>query len=205
MIKNYCYSVDLDKKTEELFKKGSYLGQGNNGIVYELPGNKIIKIFLKKKICDAEANTLKQTKKSKYFPKIYFHGELYIVREKVEGERLDKYIKRNGLTKEMTHKIFKLIQEFKRLKFKRLDTRCRDIYVTSKGALMLIDPKGCYTREVDFPRHLMKKLKDLEVLEEFLEHVEKIDKASAVYWKKSIEKYFKSDKYQKKLKRLENK
>ncbi|WP_297637521.1 protein kinase [uncultured Clostridium sp.] len=205
MNKNYCYSVELDEKTEELFKKGVYLGQGNNGIVYELPKNKIIKIFLKKKICDTEANTLKKTKKSKYFPSIYYHGELYIIREKVDGERLDKYIKRKGMTKDMTYKIYKLIQEFKKLKFKRLDTRCRDIYVTKKGELKLIDPKGCYTREVDFPRHLMKKLKDLDVLEDFLNHVEKIDKAEGEHWRKSIEKYFLSDKYLKKVKRVENK
>ncbi|MGL4847527.1 MAG: protein kinase [Clostridium sp.] len=190
MKKNYCYSVDFDGKTEELFKKGSYLGQGNNGIVYELPDNKIIKIFSKKKICDAEANTLKKTKKSKYFPNIYVHGELYIIREKVDGERLDKYIKRNGLTKDIIEKLYKLLGEFKKLKFKRLDTRCRDIYVSENGELKLIDPKGCYTRKVDFPRHLMKKMKKLEVLDEFLEGIKEIDLKAGVYFEKSILKYF---------------
>ncbi|MGL4873060.1 MAG: protein kinase [Clostridium sp.] len=199
MKKNYSYSVDFDSKTEELFKKGSYLGQGNNGIVYELPDGKIIKIFSKKKICDAEANTLKKTKKSKYFPNIYVHGELYIIREKVDGERLDKYIKRKGLTKDVISKLYKLIGEFRKLKFKRLDTRCRDIYVSDKGELKLIDPKGCYTRKVDFPRHLMKKMKKLEVLDEFLEGIKEIDLKAGAHWEKSISKYFELEEKKKKV------
>lgn len=190
MSKSYSYSVNLDHKTEELFKKAKYLGQGNNGIVYELPTGDVIKIFQKKKVCDAEANTLKKTKKSKYFPKIHMHGELYIIREKVEGIRLDKYIKRNGLTKELVHKIYELLCEFKHLKFKKIDFRCRDIYVGLNLELKMIDPKGCYTKKVDYPRHLMKKLNKLKVLNDFLKYIEKEDSKVAAKWEKSIKKHF---------------
>ena len=193
MKKNYDYSVCFDKKTEELFKKSTYLGQGNNGIVFELPENKIIKIFQKEKICKAEANTLIKCKKSKYFPKIYSSGSLYIIREKVNGIRLDKYIKRNGLSKELTKEIYKLLKEFKKLKFTKLDTRCRDVYVTKDFKLMMIDPKGCYSRKVDFPRHLMKKLNKLGVLNTFLDNINEIDSKSAKYWKIQLDKYFKKE------------
>ncbi|MDO5039770.1 protein kinase [Clostridium sp.] len=193
MRKNYDYSVCFDKKTEELFKKSTYLGQGNNGIVFELPENKIIKIFQKEKICKAEANTLIKCKKSKYFPKIYSSGSLYIIREKVNGIRLDKYIKRNGLSKELTKEIYKLLKEFKKLKFTKLDTRCRDVYVTKDFKLMMIDPKGCYSRKVDFPRHLMKKLNKLGVLNTFLDNINEIDSKSAKYWKIQLDKYFKKE------------
>lgn len=193
MRKNYDYSVCFDKKTEELFKKSTYLGQGNNGIVFELPENKIIKIFQKEKICKAEANTLIKCKKSKYFPKIYSSGSLYIIREKVNGVRLDKYIKRNGLSKELTKEIYKLLKEFKKLKFTKLDTRCRDVYVTKDFKLMMIDPKGCYSRKVDFPRHLMKKLNKLGVLNTFLDNINEIDSKSAKYWKIQLDKYFKKE------------
>lgn len=193
MRKNYDYSVCFDKKTEELFKKSTYLGQGNNGIVFELPENKIIKIFQKEKVCKAEANTLIKCKKSKYFPKIYASGSLYIIREKVNGVRLDKYIKRNGLSKELTKEIYKLLKEFKKLKFTKLDTRCRDVYVTKDFKLMMIDPKGCYSRKVDFPRHLMKKLNKLGVLNTFLDNIKEIDSKSAKYWKIQLDKYFKKE------------
>lgn len=49
MKKNFGYSVDFDEHTELLFKQATYLGQGNNGIVYELPDNKAIKIFYLKR------------------------------------------------------------------------------------------------------------------------------------------------------------
>ncbi len=187
---NYAYSACFDKDTEKLFKEAEYLGQGNNGIVYELPNNRVIKIFLKEKICRAEGDTLKRTKKSKYFPNIYAHGKLYIVREKVCGVRLDKYIKRNGLSKEMSMKIYRMLKEFKKLGFVKLDTRCRDVYVTDDLELKMIDPKGCYTRKVDFPRHLMKKLNRLKVLDTFLGHIEEKDAKLCRYWKHQLDKYF---------------
>ncbi len=193
MKKNYNYSVCFDKKTEALFKKSKYLGQGNNGIVFELPENKIIKIFQKEKICKAEANTLIKCRKSKYFPKVYASGSLYIIREKVNGVRLDKYIKRNGLSMELTKEIYKLLMEFKKLKFTKIDTRCRDVYVTKDFKLMMIDPKGCYSRKVDFPRHLMKKLNKLGILKTFLENINEIDSKAAKYWKSQLDKYFEKE------------
>lgn len=190
MKSNYAYSACFDRKTEKLFKKAKYLGQGNNGIVYELPNNKVIKIFLKEKVCKSEGNILKKTRKSKYFPRIYTHGDLYIVREKVCGIQLDKYIKKNGLSKEMSMKIYRLLKEFKKLGFVKLDTRCKDIYVTDKFELMMIDPKGFYTRKVDFPRHLMKKLNSLNVLNLFLSHIESENPKLAREWKRKAKRYF---------------
>ena len=58
MKKNFAYSADFDEITESLFREASYLGQGNNGVVYELPGKKAIKIFLRKKVCIDEGNIL---------------------------------------------------------------------------------------------------------------------------------------------------
>ncbi|MDQ0150500.1 protein kinase [Eubacterium multiforme] len=190
MKSNYAYSACFDKRTERLFKRAKYLGKGNNGIVYELPNNMVIKIFLKEKVCKSEGNILKRTRKSKYFPRIYTHGKLYIVREKVCGTPLDKYIKRNGLNREMSMKIYRLLKEFKKLGFVKLDTRCKDVYVTDKFELMMIDPKGFYTRKVDFPRHLMKKLNSLKVLNSFLGYIEIENSKVANEWRKKAKKYF---------------
>ena len=91
MKKNFGYSADFDDSTEMLFREATYLGQGNNGIVYELPEKKAIKIFLTQKVCNDESNILLNTNGSRYFPRIYKRGKLYIVRDMVEGERLDDY------------------------------------------------------------------------------------------------------------------
>ena len=58
MKKNHCYSAEFDFYTEQLFKKAQFLGQGNNGIVYKLPENKVVKIFVESKVCRDESYIL---------------------------------------------------------------------------------------------------------------------------------------------------
>lgn len=193
MKRNFAYSADLDEKTEKLFREGKYLGQGNNGIVYELPGNKVIKIFLTKKVCDDEGGILHRTNGSKYFPRLYKRGKMYVVRSIVDGERLDDYIKKNGLSKSLIKKIYNLLLEFKRLKFTKLDTRCKDIFVSENERIMIIDPKKAYSRKVDYPRHLMKGLKRIGVLDDFLEGIEEIDNKKASQWRIKFDRYFNNE------------
>ena len=189
MKRNYGYSVDFDEDTEKLFKEAKYLGQGNNGIVYELPDNKAIKIFMSKKVCSDEGSILLKTNGSKYFPKLYKKGTYYIVRDKVDGERMDKYIKNYGLSRTLVEKIYRVLLEFKKLKFKKLDIRCKDIMVSENETLMIIDPKKSYERKVDYPRHLMKGLKRLDVLDEFLLEVSTINSKKAKEWERKFSEY----------------
>lgn len=193
MKRNFDYSVSFDDKTEALFKKAEYLGQGNNGIVYELPGNKVIKIFLSEKVCEDESSILLKTNGSRFFPRIDKKGENYIIRDKVEGERLDYYIKENGLNDELIDKIYELLKEFKRLKFKKIDIRCKDILVTSNNEIKIIDPKKSYHRKVDFPRHLMKGLKRLEVLDRFLSRIRVLDPKKEKYWSQRFAQYLENE------------
>ena len=167
MKRYHCYSANFDEKTEELFKDAKFLGQGNNGVVYSLPENKVIKIFVEESVCRDEARILVESKGSKYFPRIYKRGRFYIVREIVQGIQLDKYIKEKGLNKELTANIYKLTKEFKRLGFSKIDTRCKDVMVSENNKVMIIDPKKAFKRNVNFPRHLMKGLLKLKVLDEF--------------------------------------
>ena len=68
MAKNYCYSVNLSEKAEELLKQGEYLGEGHNGVVFLLPDNNVMKIFKSKDVLSDESSILYRTRKSKYFP-----------------------------------------------------------------------------------------------------------------------------------------
>ena len=191
MARTYAYSADFDKELESLFKDAKLLGEGHNGIVYEVPGNKAIKIFTDKNICKSEADILYKVKKSKYFPRIYKNGEYYILREMVNGKRLDHYIQENGLSQQLIYNLYRLINEFKALKFTKLDARCRDIYVIENERVKVIDPKQCYKRKVDYPRHLMKGLEGIDCLEIFLSGIYSIDKKTAQEWNKKIDQYFK--------------
>ncbi len=191
MARTYAYSADFDKELESLFKDAKLLGEGHNGIVYEVPGNKAIKIFTDKNICKSEADILYKVKKSKYFPRIYKNGEYYILREMVNGKRLDHYIQENGLSQQLIYNLYRLINEFKALKFTKLDARCRDIYVNENERVKVIDPKQCYKRKVDYPRHLMKGFEGIDCLEIFLSGIYSIDKKTAQEWNKKIDQYFK--------------
>ena len=191
MARTYAYSADFDKELESLFKDAKLLGEGHNGIVYEVPGNKAIKIFTDKNICKSEADIFYKVKKSKYFPRIYKNGEYYILREMVNGKRLDHYIQENGLSQQLIYNLYRLINEFKALKFTKLDARCRDIYVNENERVKVIDPKQCYKRKVDYPRHLMKGLEGIDCLEIFLSGIYSIDKKTAQEWNKKIDQYFK--------------
>ena len=55
---------------------------------------------------------------------------------------------------------------------------------------MVIDPKQCYRRKVDYPRHLMKGLDGIDVLEEFLRGIYIIDKRRGSEWEYKINQYY---------------
>lgn len=189
MGKAYDYSADFDKETEKQFREAVFLGEGNHGIVFELPGNKVVKIFREVRVCKREGETLRKARKSHYFPKMYTMGELYIVREKVHGERLDKYIKENGYCFQLGANIYKLFEEFRNLKFRKIDSRCKDIYVDDKKNVRLIDPKNYYTKERDYPRHLMKGLDKIGAVDDFLDSIIHVDREVGLYWKHKYEQY----------------
>lgn len=187
MYNNYC--VKLSDSAESLLKKGEFLGKGHNGIVYSLPENRIIKIFKDPRVCKKEYDILKRVRKSKFFPKVYDYGTYYIVREYVAGHRLDKYIKKNGINKNISLNLISLITEFTRLKFKKLDIRCKDLYLQEDFSIRVIDPKNNYSKKVIYPRHLMKGLNKLGVLDDFLEVVREADPKSYKLWSFRMTEY----------------
>ena len=175
MKNNFEYFIKGDATLEKYLKAGQYIDSGHNGIIYMLPNNRILKVFKNKKICNSEYYILKRaSKNSKHFPKVYEHGDYYIVRDYVSGSRLDHYIKKNGLCETLSKNLVNLILEFKKIGFTKLDIRCKDLYVQEDLSLMVIDPKKNFTKQVTYPRHLMKGLNNLYTLENFLETAKRI-------------------------------
>lgn len=160
-----------DKEFDVDLRECKVLGEGHNGIVYLLPDGKVIKIFKKIKNCKREYFILQAVKGSSNFPVVYCSLGNYIIRDYVGGECLKDYLKVNGLSRRLALNLIGLIDEFRRLEFKKLDIRCRDLYVQEDESLMVIDPKYSYTRDKDFPKHLCKGLRKLGLLEKFMDVV----------------------------------
>lgn len=173
MSKKCSYNEDYENNYGIDLSKCTLLGEGHHGKVFLISEDRIIKICKDSKSCIFESFILNRVRGSRFFPMIYDYDEHIIIRDYVGGERLSDYIKRNGLDKELVIKLLELLEEFKDLNFTKIDIRCRDIMVQDNGVLMLIDPKGSYTRTVPYPRHLMKGLNKLGVLDIFIDTLEK--------------------------------
>lgn len=162
-------------RIEKLPPEWIFLGAGNNGVVYSISPDKVIKIFREDEVCDKESDILLRVHGNKYFPKIIEIGENYIVREKVEGRCLRDVIKKEGMKEEIAYGLVNLLEEFKKLDFTRIDMRLKDVFINDNGELRLIDPKGYYTRHVSYPRHLCKGLMRHKGLNKFLEALFEVD------------------------------
>ncbi|ELC8441885.1 hypothetical protein QYB59_000891 [Clostridium perfringens] len=190
MSKNFDYSLkNLSHKIEESLRKSSFLGEGHNGVVFLLEENKVIKIFRRVNVWKDESSILKRVGKSRFFPKMYECKEGYIVREYVEGVRLDKYLRRDSLDESLCKELYLMILDFEKLGFKRIDIRCKDIYIQNDYTLKIIDPKNNYKKRVSYPRHLFKGLYKRNELDRFLDYLFKVDKKRAVVWKNKFEEY----------------
>lgn len=196
MSKNFDYSSsEVSKELEGELRNGEKIGEGHNGIVFLLSNNKTVKFFRRHQAWIDEAYILKRVKGSRFFPKVYEVGDNYIVRDFVDGERLDKYLKDNRMDKTLAIEIYTMICEFQKLKFKRLDIRCKDLFYNTKTKkIMVIDPKKNYIKKVEYPRHLMKGLWKRGVLEDFLDIVKDINSEKSMFWKYKINRYLKYNK-----------
>lgn len=165
------------------------LGSGHNGIIYLLPGEKVIKICYDIRSCKKEYEILKRIGKNRYFPRVYGMTGNYMIRDYVDGIPLKKHIKKHGLDRALAIKLIELLEEFERLGFKKLDLRCKDIMLRPDGSLMVIDPKKFFTKRRDFPRHLSKGLYKLGVLEFFLKVVSEERPRLYRRWKGKVYSY----------------
>ena len=166
-----------------------YLGKGHNGVLFQLPDGKVIKICFERESCVGEYYILSRIGSNKYFPRVYGLMGNYMIREYVDGMCLSDYIKKYGLSRELSIRLMDMLLEFKALGFKKLDLRCRDIYVGQDNTLKVIDPKKFYSKERDFPRHLSKGLYKLGVLEDFLEYAKEERPFLYSQWKKELSNY----------------
>lgn len=172
-------------------KECEFLGKGDEGAVYLTPEGFALKIFYNKNKAESEVAILEKANGSRFFPKVMFITENKVLRDYVEGTNLYEYISNNGLSYNLSIEIIELVEEFKRLNFKRLDIRNAHIFVTKDEKIQVIDPRKVFEKNIPYPKEIIKSLVKLNVFDEFLKHLLTYNERLFSYWVKGYE-YFES-------------
>lgn len=195
-IKKECFIISTYQRYIKDFNinllQCTVLGKGHNGIVYLLPDGKVMKVCFTENSCRGEYYILNKVNGNRYFPRVYGMSGNYMVRDYVGGESLSDYIKEYGFSEELASKMILLLEEFDKLKFKKRDIRCKDIFVEPDGNLRIIDPKKSFSKDRDFPRHLSKGLRKLGVLDDFMKVLKDKNPQKYKIWNKKIYEYVNS-------------
>jgi len=191
----------MKRKHQIEIQECKFLGAGAEGSVYLTKDGLAVKAFRKIKNAIAEEEILKVTKDSPFFPKCIVRASNIIIREYVEGENLYEYIMNNGISYKLSKEIIDLIEDFKRLKFKRLNIRNSHIFVNKNCEIKVIDPRKPFTKITPYPRDIIEILIKAKVFDDFLKHLLDYKPELLSFWtegyrylanvrKRRIEKYF---------------
>lgn len=144
-----------------------------NEKIFLTQDEKIIKFSKNEHECRREYLILKYAQSSKYFPKVYEYRKGYIIREHISGICLIDYIKKNGLDTSLALSLVDLIEEFKILKFIKIDTGLSHIFIDKNNCLKVIGLiNNCFKTE-NYPKRLFSGLKKLKVSKKFLRIIKK--------------------------------
>lgn len=159
------------------------IGEGNQGAVFLLTHDRCIKIYKRKHYAKRELRALSIGQSSSIVPRLYKSGTHYIIMEYLHGPTLAEYLsKKSYLSEGVAKEILFLLGEMNRLKFTRVDAALRHIYVMKNGKLKVIDLVNSYKKVRSKPTHLLKGLKNLGMLSEFLSHLEKLNPTLYKQW-----------------------
>lgn len=179
--------MNNEEELKSLANTSTFLGEGRNGRVFLMPDGMVLKLCKKTQNCIDESNILKKVKGNKHFPVLKESGDSYMIRAYVGGKCLSEYIKENGLSQRLALNLIKLIEDFKKLNFTKLDMRCQHIFVQKDESVKVIDPRGHYRKKVDYPQQMLEGIKKLGALDKFLYVLRKKRPRLYKQWKKYIE------------------
>jgi RIO-like serine/threonine protein kinase len=134
-----------------------------------------------------EANTYRLSEGSEFVPKFYEAGDNYIIMEFIEGISLWKFLnEKKEVNLDITVKIISLLNEMKRLKFKRNDSSLRHIFLTSEKKLKVLDLVYSYVRKDTKPIKIFTELNRLQLLKQFMDNVKEVDSELYNEWSKDM-------------------
>lgn len=162
------------------------IGQGHEGKAYLLPDSKVLKVFYSPNSCKRQIEILLNTRGSRFFPTVYGYDSNSIVMSFVYGSTLSYYLKKYKIDKHLSFELVKLIDEFKRLQFTRLDMRLAHIYLQPDETIKVIDPRGSYDLIVPYPKTMLKGLRERSALKDFFNDIKYDYPDYYKYWRRKM-------------------
>lgn len=166
------------------------IGQGHEGKVYLLPDDKVIKVFNKPSSCHRQLEILTKAKDSRFFPTVFNFDDYSIIMSFVYGSTLSYYLRQHNINKHLSLELVKLIEEFKRLKFTKLDIRLGHIFLQPDDTVKAIDPRGSYDEIRSYPQSMLRGLQKRTVLQDFFRNINHDYPDYCKYWKRMMSKNF---------------
>lgn len=163
-------------------KECKFLGKGHEGAVYLTPEGYALKIFYKQSKAKDEVEILERVNESRFFPKVLFIAHNMVLREYVNGIILKEYIKKHGLSYNLSCEIIDLIEDFKNMKFKRLNIRNAHIFVDEHEKIKVIDPRKIFIKNTPYPKDIIKVLVSLNIFDNFLKNLVNYRPDLLKYW-----------------------
>ena len=149
------------------FKGYKVIGEGRDGVVYQLTPDRCVKVFFKKETQKKELKAIQ------------------IGQSSIKGISLAKYLKKNRhMTKPLVIQIINLLDELRRLNFSRQDTELRHVLMNENEDLKIIDHKRAFTSNRPIPIKLLTELKQLKLSKDFLSYVKEIRPSVYDEWRK---------------------
>ncbi|HEX6593203.1 MAG TPA: RIO1 family regulatory kinase/ATPase [Bacillota bacterium] len=164
-------------------KHFNMIGKGADGSVYQVAPKRCLKLFVKTKTKKLEWEALQAGQSSPVIPQTYEHGQNYIVMEYVKGKSLPQHLKKEKqLSEAIVKKILNMLDELKKVGFKRHDIEVRHILFNENMDIKVIDLKRSFTSDRPTPNKLMSGLQKRGYLKEFLGHVKKLNPSLYKKW-----------------------
>ena len=163
-------------------KQCELLGKGAEGTVYLTPEGFALKIFYKNKNARQEVEILEKAAESRFFPNVLFIANNMVLREYVKGITLKEYLIEHGLSYKLSTEIIDLIEDFKALKFSRINMRNAHIFVDENENIKVIDPRKTYKKYTPYPKDIVKILVELNIFDDFLKNLLEYKSNLVSYW-----------------------
>jgi predicted Ser/Thr protein kinase len=164
--------------------------KGAHGAVFKISEDKCVKIYADEINCTLEAKVYTAAQASPIVPRLYEVGKNYIVMEFLPGTSLREYLIQKGrMPSSIARQILFILKEMERLGFTRLDSALRHMIVNQNKEVKVIDIVYAYTRKDPKPVKLFTELKELGLVEEFMEKVKQLDSHLYEKWRIGMKEF----------------